>query len=211
MRETGRRFPDVSLLPALAETLGVSISELVMGERLEVHEENAAALMDAAVINSLARSKRETALEMWRHAALPALLMLAAGAVLTAMCSLLYREVIMSWSDIPADYVLYGEAVFVLIPLAAPAAVWTLRRRFTRITRGKTFPLAVLAALALFFAATALWYDGFYTALFTPSLAARGWDDTAVEEVLRSILPWHLAVTLAVNACCCAVSLALEK
>ena len=57
--ETGKGFPDVALLPSLAEVLCTSISELVMGEKLD--EKKTVEIMDKAVvntINTLERSRR---------------------------------------------------------------------------------------------------------------------------------------------------------
>ena len=57
--ETGKGFPDVALLPTLATVLCTSISELVMGEKLD--EKETVELMDKAVvytINTLDRSRR---------------------------------------------------------------------------------------------------------------------------------------------------------
>jgi len=57
--ETGKGFPDVSLLPSLAEILGVSISEIVVGEKIEIEEKKALEIMDKAVINTLDYSHQE--------------------------------------------------------------------------------------------------------------------------------------------------------
>ena len=57
--ETGKGFPDVSLLPSLAAVLCTSISELVMGEKLD--EKTTVEIMDKAVVstlNTLERSRR---------------------------------------------------------------------------------------------------------------------------------------------------------
>ena len=51
--ETGKGFPDISLLPTLAEALGVSISELVMGEKIEVEEKITMEIMDKAVVRTI--------------------------------------------------------------------------------------------------------------------------------------------------------------
>jgi len=49
--ETGKGFPDVALLPSLAEVLCTSISELVMGEKLD--EKKTVEIMDKAVVNTI--------------------------------------------------------------------------------------------------------------------------------------------------------------
>jgi len=51
--ETGKGFPDVSILPALAVTLGVSLSEIIMGEKIELEEKRAIEIIDQAVVTSL--------------------------------------------------------------------------------------------------------------------------------------------------------------
>ena len=63
--ETGKGFPDVSLLQPLAKTLGVSISEIVMGETSEAEETVAVKTMDNAIVRTMskfARSKRRATL-----------------------------------------------------------------------------------------------------------------------------------------------------
>lgn len=49
--ETGKGFPDVSLLPSLAEVLGTSVTELLAGEPLTAEEK--AARSDSAVLEAL--------------------------------------------------------------------------------------------------------------------------------------------------------------
>ena len=58
--ETGKGFPDVSLLPSLSMALGVSISEIVMGEKIELEEKRALEIMDQAVKSTLDYSHRQT-------------------------------------------------------------------------------------------------------------------------------------------------------
>jgi transcriptional regulator with XRE-family HTH domain len=50
--ETGKGFPDVALLPSLAEALGTSISELVMGEKIELAQERVADITDRAAVDT---------------------------------------------------------------------------------------------------------------------------------------------------------------
>jgi len=56
--ETGKGFPDVSLLVALSEALELSISDIVMGEKIEINEEKAVETMDKILINTLEYSQR---------------------------------------------------------------------------------------------------------------------------------------------------------
>lgn len=57
--ETGKGFPDVSMLIILAEVLGISISELVMGEKIQIQEEKAVEIAEKALISTLDYSQRE--------------------------------------------------------------------------------------------------------------------------------------------------------
>jgi len=57
--ETGTGFPDVSLLPALADALGVLISEIVIGEKIENRETITLEVMDRTAISTLDYSKQE--------------------------------------------------------------------------------------------------------------------------------------------------------
>ncbi len=54
--ETGRGFPDVSLLPALSKALGVTVTELVNGE--EINESTEKESADSAVMSALRYSKK---------------------------------------------------------------------------------------------------------------------------------------------------------
>jgi transcriptional regulator with XRE-family HTH domain len=66
--ETGKGFPDVSLLVSIADTLGVSVSEVVAGERIEIKEERAVAIMDKTIIDTLGYSQREINKSMvWKN------------------------------------------------------------------------------------------------------------------------------------------------
>lgn len=72
--ETGKGFPDVSLLTILAGTLDVSVSEIVMGEKIEVKEENAIEIMDKTVKDTLDYSQREIMKSTrWKYIAITAL------------------------------------------------------------------------------------------------------------------------------------------
>jgi transcriptional regulator with XRE-family HTH domain len=54
--ETGKGFPDVSLLIPISEELGVSIAEIIMGEKIE---ERTVEIMDKALIGTLEYSQRK--------------------------------------------------------------------------------------------------------------------------------------------------------
>ena len=54
--ETGRGFPDVSVLQPLAQALGVSVAEIVKGEKIE--PENAGEQADSAVVEALGYAGR---------------------------------------------------------------------------------------------------------------------------------------------------------
>ena len=61
--ETGRGFPDVSCLIALADALEVPISELVRGERMELEGKKPAEIMEQveqAVVNTVELSRKST-------------------------------------------------------------------------------------------------------------------------------------------------------
>lgn len=58
--ETGKGFPDVKLLEPLAQTLGVSLVELMQGRRQEL-ETLTIAEVDAAVSQAMGQSERTTA------------------------------------------------------------------------------------------------------------------------------------------------------
>lgn len=55
--ETGRSAPDISMLMPLSEALGVSVVEILRGERLE--EEKLSYASDEAVVNAMEKGKRE--------------------------------------------------------------------------------------------------------------------------------------------------------
>ena len=113
--ETGRGFPDVSCLPALADALEVPISELVRGERMELEGKKPAEIMEQveqAVVNTVELSRKSTG----RDRAAAAVLFLAGTAVF-------YPEFYVTLTDVEllrydfSDTVVY-EVLFKLLPLS---------------------------------------------------------------------------------------------
>ena len=98
--ETGRGFPDVSFLPALAGTLEVSISEIVMGEKFVLKEKEAAEIMetmDRTVTDTLGLSQQELHKNRWRAAAMSGLILLSV-LILFCILVLIYETIIQFWS-----------------------------------------------------------------------------------------------------------------
>ena len=62
--ETAKGFPDISLLEPLAEALGLSVFEILAGERLETQEKTEDLLSDLVDI-SIKEQKKKTRIHNW--------------------------------------------------------------------------------------------------------------------------------------------------
>lgn len=126
--ETGRGFPDVSTLPALAEALDVSVAELVNGEAAEPTQQTKSA--EHAVLSSL-----EYAGSVGRRLLLT---LLVVGAALCFLYSLLVSGVSAVWLPLLA----------VLLLALAVGIFWKPRRAARVSLRPRTARIAALVCLA---------------------------------------------------------------
>lgn len=62
--ETAKGFPDISLIEPLAETLGISVSEILTGERFDKNDETEELLNDLVDI-SINEQKRKEKIHNW--------------------------------------------------------------------------------------------------------------------------------------------------
>ena len=116
--ETGKGFPDVSLLTTLAGELGVSVSEIVMGERIETKDTVTVEIMDKTVMDTLDYSQRErTGSERLKGIAL-------CCAIIGICVLVLFGFYAQAFS---AGFV-YTLAAYVIIPLGIPAIVCVIKR-----------------------------------------------------------------------------------
>jgi transcriptional regulator with XRE-family HTH domain len=205
--ETGRGFPDASFLPALARALGVSISEIVIGERIDLQEKAEDEIMqkiDQTVTDTLDFSQQALYTKRWKG-------MLTFGLVILGIFALfgvflvIYANCIRFWSDIPFRYAAYMFLIFLLIPVGVPACVIVLQSKYKWITRSKTFLLTLLVSWVLLMAATAFLYPEFYRALGDIELLRYDFNDTAVYEVIFKLLPITWIIALIVNGLCLAM------
>ena len=210
--ETGRGFPEVSFLPVLADVLGVSISEIVMGERIALHEKGEREIMDQmdqTVADVLHYSQQER-YKSRRKEALAWILVLVGIFILACLFLVVYKNVIQSWCDIPLRYVAYPFLCFILIPVGVPIVIQKLRPQYQWMTIAKTFLLTMGGSALLLLAVTALLYPEFYETLGRIDLLRYDFNDTAVYEVLFFLLPITWAIALVVNSFCWAIQ-ALSK
>ena len=196
--ETGKGFPDVSLLEPLAHELGISISELVSGERI-APESLSVAVMDCAVLHGLEYSRSRE-----KRAALRLALGILLGVIVPlAGCLLwLYYGVALFWSDIPINTAAFIALDFVVIPIIAPLA---LRSLFP----GKRIWLSFIYCAAAAFAATAIlggvfFFEDLYRELVVnPGLLRYDLNDTFTWQLFYQAVPLCMVETLSVNALCC--------
>ena len=201
--ETGRGFPDVSCLPALADALEVPISELVRGERMELEGKKPAEIMEQveqAVVNTVELSRKSTG----RDQAAAALLFLAGAAVLLCILGVVYQELILFWSDIPVRYTVYSLLLFVIIPVGVPTLIHWIPANDLRPRPFQTYLAAWIASFLLAMIGTALFYPEFYVTLTDVELLRYDFSDTVVYEVLFKLLPLSWALTVSVNTICVA-------
>ena len=208
--ETGRGFPDVCCLAALAEALEVPISELVRGERLELEGKKPDEILeqvDQAVIDTLELSRKNTG----REKAAAAALFLLGAAILLCMLGVVYKEIILFWSDIPARYTVYCLLLFIIIPVGVPILVHRIPWSCFRLTPFKTYLSALIAAFLFVMLGTALFYPEFYMTLTDVELLRYNLNDTVVYEVLFELLPLSWALTISVNPIYIAIQLLCLK
>ena len=202
--ETGRGFPDVSCLTALADVLEVSVSELIRGERIELEGKKTAEIMeevDQTVVSTLEFSQKNTG-RAWVAASA---LFLAGSVALLCVLGAVYRDFILFWSDIPARYAAYFLLIFLLIPVGVPALIYWMGPKYPRLTTFKTYLAAFAVSFFLVMMGAALFYPEFYIALADAELLQYDFNDTALHEVLFEVLPITWALTAALNTICAAL------
>ena len=200
--ETGRGFPEVSSLTVLADLLGVSVTELVRGERLELDGKEPAEIMqslDRTVVNTLELSRK--------NAGRAAALLLSGAAGLICVFVIIYQELVLFWSDIPARFAAYSLLVFFLISFAVPAVIHWMPSDRLRRTIFRTYLYGLAAAFLLVMLSCAFFRPEFFTGLTDFALLRYDFNDTVVYEVLFWSLPLCLALTAAVNTVFVAVKM----
>ena len=200
--ETGRGFPDVSFLPALAQALEVSVSEIVAGERMALEEKNLdeiRAEMDRTVTDTLMFSQSE--LRHRRRVAARYLLgcLLLLAPLLLFACLPMYELFTELWPEHSFRSLLYGAMVFFVIPFGVPAAVQLLDWLYRQLSLAAEIALSLLAAFVLLLAVTAVFEPSFYTSLTDIELLRYDFNDTIVHEVLFVVAPVSLSITWLVN------------
>lgn len=203
--ETGRGFPDVSSLPVLAELLGVSVTELVQGERLELDGKKPAEIMqsfDRTVVDTLELSRKNAG-----RALTAAALLLAGAAGLLCAFGFLYREFVLFWSEIPARLAAYSLLLFIIIPVSVPVVIHWMPSDRLRHTIFGTYLSGLAASFLLVMLSSAFLRPEFFTGLTNLALLRYDFNDTVVHEVLFWNLPLCWALTAAVNTVFAAVKM----
>lgn len=203
--ETGRGFPDVSFLPAIAELLGVSISEIVIGERMQLAEKETAAIMEKmerTVKDTLGYSQQELRKSRGKIWVVASALTLLGAWLLFCVFLLIYESVIQFWPDTSSRYAAYVLLNFLIVPIVVPVLIHGFRFRFPGITRLKTYWVALLLSFLLLMADTAWLCPEYYSSLFYVELLQYDFNDTMAYDLLFRILPLTWVITLAVNTIC---------
>jgi len=204
--ETGKGFPDVSLLVSLASTLGVSVSEIVMGEKIEVEEKGAIDLMEKmnkTVIDTLDYSQQEIKKSRWKNVLTTSVVLLFSIAVLFAIFMEIYNRIF--WPHIPMRDVLYGLLIFILIPIGTPIIINSVKDKYSWITPRKSFWISPLAAFILVLITTAILFPQIYWILFNPD-PLYGYSDTPVGGFILYLIPINLLISISITAICYAVN-----
>lgn len=110
--ERGLSFPDISLLPGLSEILGVSIDELLNGERAEPEKKAAASV--ETVLHYADRSMENRVKSVQVIGAAVFSLLLLAGIAVCAICDMAISGGL-TWSLVPISSMVF--AWFVLFPV----------------------------------------------------------------------------------------------
>lgn len=196
--ETGRGFPDVSYLTVLAEILGVPISELIRGERIKLEGKKPAEIMEEVnqtVVNTLEFSRKSTS----RDWATAAVICLIGVAILLCAFGIVYQEVILFWSDIPARYVAYAALLFIIIPTGVPTLIHRINSKWLGRSPLGTYLSGLIVSFMLVMIGTIFFYPEFYIALTDFGLLRYDFNDTVVYEVLFKLLPINWVLTASIN------------
>ena len=141
--ETGKGFPDVSLLTALAGELGVSVTEIVMGEKVEITKESAAGIMDKTVIDTLDYSQREIS-KSWRWKNI--VIALLGGCVLVGLLGSALNYLV--FAD-ELSRLLYVILVFFAVPIGLPVLANSLKNTTLFASLEKHLWITPVAVLVL--------------------------------------------------------------
>ena len=192
--ETGKGFPDVSLLKPLAEALGVSISDIVMGEKIEIEKERAVEIMDNTVISTLDYSQREISKSMrWKYIAIASI----CAFVLLLVAANFYITVFGTFQGL--GEMIYIMLMFLVIPIGTPIIIYAVKRISSRISLRKILWISPLVALAIGMIASAIFHPNFFSDLFVD------YYDTSRKEILGFIVPVHCIVSVSFTILCYAV------
>ncbi len=145
--ETGRGFPDVSLLPALSKALGVTVTELVNGE--ETNESTEKESADSAVMSALRYSKKMS------RKVLGVIFIIAGAALAISPMYIVGRTLLTGGASVILGAVIAAAGIFTLVGKIPSGLV---SRRSSAITAAVLSLCAVIAeipehAIAMEFAA----------------------------------------------------------
>jgi transcriptional regulator with XRE-family HTH domain len=205
--ETGKGFPDVSLLTALAEMLGISVSEIVMGERIEIEQKDTAEIMNTmnkTVVDALDYSQQEANKKRWKNIMVTSIVLLGSVFILYCVFMIVYDRLFWRMTPhVPINDVLYTMLVFLAIPIAVPMIANSIKDKQTRVKPSRfLWWVSPLAAFVLLMIATAVFYPRFYSDLVNVEMLRYDFNDTSVDDVLFYLVPINLLITLSVTAIC---------
>ena len=192
--ETGRGFPDVSLLTSLAETLGVSISEIVMGEKIEIVEKMTMEIMDKTVIGTLDYSQREISKsKRWKNIVIA----LLSGVVLVGLLSSAFRYLANAEN---VSGLLYVILLFFAVPIGVPVLINSLNFKHQSLALRKYLWIAPILVLVL--AVLISWANNpyFFNGLFD------GYQDGSRSRYYRIVFFIPCLTSAAATAVCYAVN-----
>jgi len=151
--ETGKGFPDVSLLTTLAEALCVSVSEIIIGEKIETDEKNTVEIMEKAVIDTLDYSQREISKSIrWKRVVIGFAILLFSTAVLFAIYSTVLNLSLLS---------LYGLLVFFIIPVGIPVFWYLTKRRRFWLSPVTVFVVGTIISVAIEWPSFVTFFSGY--------------------------------------------------
>lgn len=192
--ETGHGFPDVSLLPALAGALSVSVSDIVMGEKLDVGEGNTLAIMDQTVITTLQYSQKKRS----KRTLFKYLIIAFFGAMVLLFTSAALMIRVFGDTEVFFQMV-YILMMFFIIPIGTPIVIYFLRRKPRRVSPRSWLWICPVVAFLLGLLASALVFPQYFTDLFVD------YHDTSRDEFLGFIIPVHCLISVSSTAICHAI------
>ena len=182
--ETGKGFPDVSLLKPLADVLSISVTEIIMGERIGISEENSTVIMENAIINTLDYSQRVISKSArWKN--------IAVGIALIGLCIIVFFGIsaevfVRFFSDRYVKAILQVLLLAFIIPIGLPVFMYIFKRERLWLSPIIVFVACIVFAI-LFEPAVIHWFRMVFFSEYTDGSTTKTVMGLLFRPILTSI------------------------